>query len=172
MNTQLIAFVIGGASLALSGGLAAGEVYRDKAKVTNVQPIVEVVEIARPEERCWDERVRHPGRPRSYTGTIAGGIVGGVVGNQFGRGSGKDIMTVAGALLGGSIGHDVSRRRAASYVSTERRCEVVEQFDREEQVVGYHVTYRYKGNTFTTRTRHDPGKWLRVRVAVEPIERY
>ena len=54
----------------------------------------------------------------------------------------------------------------------ERRCEVVERYDREEQVVGYHVTYRYKGNTFTTRMQNDPGKWLPVRVSVEPVERY
>ena len=43
-----------------------------------------------------------------FVATLAqqGGIVGGVIGNQFGKGSGKTILTVAGALLGSSIGSD------------------------------------------------------------------
>lgn len=170
MKTQLLALVFGTAGLALAVTATADNAYYDKAKVTRVEPIVEVVEVSHPEERCWDERVSQAARPKSYTGTIAGGIVGGVVGNQFGHGTGKDLMTAAGAVLGASIGHDASARPTSRYVTTERRCEVVERVDREEQVVGYHVTYRYQGGTYTTRTRQDPGKWLRVRVAVEPAE--
>lgn len=145
--------------------------FSDRARVISSQPLYETVSVNRPEERCWNERVRHRGSAgsRSYTSTIAGAIVGGVVGNQFGKGSGKDAMTVAGALLGGSVGNDLgNRRQGREYVTSERRCELVDNYRQHEELVGYHVKYRYNGQVFHTRTAHDPGKFLNVHVSVAP----
>lgn len=41
--------------------------------------------------------------------TIAGTIIGGVIGRQFGKGDGRDAMTVIGAIAGGMIGGKVGR---------------------------------------------------------------
>lgn len=169
----------------LSAGASAAAAFYDKAKVIRSTPLYETVRVAKPEERCWDEKVYHTrdhrkhrriGGRDSYTPVIAGAIVGGVVGNQFGKGRGKDAMTVAGALLGAAVGSDLSRtsggRPHRSAYTLERRCETVDRYVEEERLVGYRVEYRYRGRTFTTRTRERPGKRLRVRVEVEPSVSY
>ncbi|MCU7921887.1 MAG: glycine zipper 2TM domain-containing protein [Candidatus Thiodiazotropha sp. (ex Dulcina madagascariensis)] len=149
--------------------------YRDTAKVIDVEPIYRSVEISYPEQECWDEEVSHY-RPdgRRYTGTVLGGIIGGVVANSIsrGRGRGRDAATLAGTLLGGAIGHDVSQqnRRGHYTTSVERRCEVTHHSRYEEQLVGYDVTYRYKGRVFTTRTKQHPGKRIPVAVNVRPVD--
>ncbi len=144
--------------------------YTDYARVVSATPIYETVEVAYPEEQCWDERVVHHRRARhSPVGTIAGGIVGGVIGNQFGRGRGKAAMTVAGTLLGAAIGHEASHRPGGRrYVTSERRCELVDRYTTEERLLGYRVEYRYKGETFVTRTDEHPGRRIPIVVSVEP----
>ena len=146
--------------------------YVDDARVIWARPIYETVEVARPVEECRTERVVHRGRrAHSYTGTIAGGIIGGVVGNQIGRGSGRTILTVAGGLLGASIGHDLSNRSVRRpRVTRKEVCEVVEHYEEREQIVGYRVKYRYNGQTFITRTQEHPGKRIRIRVKVKPVD--
>ncbi len=151
--------------------------YMDYAKVVDVEPIVRVVRISEPRRECWDEEVtryrRHTSRRSgSYTPLVLGGIVGGVVGNQFSKGKRRDALTVAGALLGASVGRDVYRRHRSvetPYVTTEHRCRVIDEYHEEERVEGYRVTYRYKGKTFVRRMDHDPGRRIRIRVAVTPV---
>lgn len=160
-------------TLGLIGATAtamADNSFNDQARVISSEPLYETVRVNQPLERCWNERVHHRSSPGSdsYTPTIAGAIVGGVVGNQFGKGSGKDAMTVAGALLGASVGNDLGKRPRRGYVTSERRCELVDNFSEHEELVGYRVKYRYNGKTFHTRTRHDPGRYLNVRVSVAP----
>jgi uncharacterized protein YcfJ len=151
------------------------ERFVDTARVVSATPIYETVRVSRPVKECWNERVVHRGvhRADSLTGTLAGGILGGVIGNQFGRGDGRTAMTVAGTLLGASIGNDISRHdRGRRYVTEERRCELRDRYEYEEQLVGYRVEYRYKGQTLVTRTREHPGRRIPVRVAVEAVETY
>jgi len=173
MNRTIIATAFGLISVAASATALArhGDSFYDTAKVVWAEPIYETVEISRPVEECWTERVAvgHP-RHGSYTGTIAGGIIGGVVGNQFGHGRGKTAMTVAGTLLGASIGHDLNHRNPrVQRIVEEERCELVERIDYEERLVGYRVKYRYKGETFFTRTDEHPGERIRIRVDVDPV---
>ena len=150
------------------------ERFQDTAKVIEAEPVYRTVEVSHPERHCWDEEVtRQQPKHHSYTGTILGGIIGGVVANKVssGRGRGKDVATVAGALLGSSIGHDISHKNSrGGYTTTslERRCEVTHHTTYEEKLVGYDVTYRYKGRLFTTRTQEHPGKRIPVVVNVRP----
>jgi len=152
------------------------EAYYAYAKVTDVQPVVRIVQVYTPQEICWDEQVRHTnhrrGRhPGSYTPVVLGGILGGVVGNQFGGGRGQDVMTVAGALLGASIGRDAAYRRQSRYgttYGTELRCEIEEVMHEEERIEGYQVSYEFQGRKFVTRTESDPGPEIRLRVQVDP----
>ena len=173
MNRMITAAVFGLITVTASATALArhGDGFYDTAKVVWADPIYETVQVSRPVEECWTEQVVVSDRRHgSYTGTIAGGIVGGVVGHQFGRGRGKTAMTVAGTLLGASIGHDLSHRPARAYrVVEEEHCELVEQVEYQEQLVGYRVKYRYKGETFFTRTDEHPGKRIRIRVDVDPV---
>ncbi|MCG8425778.1 MAG: glycine zipper 2TM domain-containing protein [Chromatiales bacterium] len=170
MKKTLLATSLG--LLVISGTAMAERSFHDRAKVLNVEPVYAVVQVNRPEERCWTETVRY--RERGYgrdsaTPTITGAIIGGVVGNQFGKGSGNKAMTAAGAILGASVGHDIGKRgHSDSYVTKERRCEVVDNYEEREELTGYRVKYRYAGKTFWTTTDEHPGKFLPVRVEVSP----
>lgn len=168
------------ASPAQAGGYAyskhnASHARYDYARVLSVKPIVRYVTVTTPVQECWEEMeyytVDH--RPRG-TGisTLFGAIVGGVVGHQFGGGSGKDIATVAGSVIGASVANEAARARAP-YSSTEhsrpvKRCETRHQTREEERIDGYRVVYAYHGQKYATRTPHDPGKRLRIRVDVRP----
>lgn len=146
--------------------------YRDYAKVLDVTPIYQTVEVSTPRRECWDEEVVHgrPGR-RSATPVIVGTIIGGVIGNQIGDGRGKKLATVAGSLLGASIGSDKAHANARhhTYTSVEQRCRVSTDYYTEERISGYHVKYRYHGRVYETRMDHEPGKRIPVAVAVTPL---
>lgn len=148
--------------------------FVDSAEVVSATPLYETVRIARPVEECWTERVvyREPAR-RSYGGALTGGIIGGVIGHQFGHGRGRRAMTLAGTLVGAAIGSENDRYRPAhAYSVRERRCEIIDQYETEERLIGYRVKYRINGQTFVTRTREHPGRRLAVRIAVEPVGDY
>ncbi|OOZ36216.1 hypothetical protein BOW51_08190 [Solemya velesiana gill symbiont] len=156
--------------MAVSMSSQADNSYTDRARVIKAKPIYETVRVNHPEEQCWNERVYHRGRSHSdsYTPSIAGAIIGGAIGNQFGKGTGKKVMTVAGAALGASVGNDLSKRHTRGYATTERRCEIVDHYTEQEELVGCKVKYKYNGKIFHTYTDHHPGKWIDVRVSVKP----
>jgi uncharacterized protein YcfJ len=148
----------------------------DYARVVQVDPIVREFAVEVPVRECWDEVVYHePRRRRGTAGaTIAGGLIGGLVGNQFGSGRGQDAATVVGGLLGATIANDVARENRRrddyrGYQETIRRCENTTELRYEERVEGYHVTYRYQGREYTTRTLEHPGERIALRVSVTPV---
>ncbi len=151
--------------------------FYGQAQVIDVEPIKRTVRISVPERECWEEEVRYPveyREGRNVAGKmILGGIVGGVIGHQIGRGGGKDAATLAGTLIGASIAHDAVEKsaRMVQYdrVGYEERCRVATTYRTEERIDGYHVTYRYQGETFQTRLPYDPGKRIQVRVKVSPV---
>ncbi|MES9962828.1 MAG: glycine zipper 2TM domain-containing protein [Candidatus Sedimenticola sp. 20ELBAFRAG] len=172
MKKTAALITIGLMSVSITG--YADNSFSDRARVLKAKPIYETVQVSQPEEQCWSERVYHRGerRSKSYTPSIAGAIIGGAIGNQFGKGTGKKIMTVAGAALGASVGNDISKKgHRRGYATTERRCEVVDRYTEQEELVGYKVKYKYNGKTFWTRTDNHPGKWLDVSVSVSPAYR-
>lgn len=146
--------------------------FYDSAKVTHVEPVYQIERINAPRRECYDEPVTHyRERNDSYTGLIAGGIVGGAIGNRFGHGRGRDIATIAGVALGASIGRDLSRDEEVAYTTTEQRCHEVDNYYEQRNIIGYDVSYRYKGHDYVTRTDRDPGRTIRVKVSVSPDER-
>jgi uncharacterized protein YcfJ len=154
----------------------------ESARVVGAEPVYRTVDYSVPVQECSlvDVEVRDESggwRYRSYTGPIVGAIIGGAIGNAVGHGkTNKKVGTAVGAILGGSIGHDITRRhrqarhqpRNASY-QTEEVCETVYETEERQELDGYDVTYRYAGQTHTTRMDNDPGKYLRVRVNVTPV---
>lgn len=141
------------------------------AKVTHVEPVYRYVRVATPHRECWREPVHsYQGGYQSYTGTIAGGIVGGVIGNQFGGGSGKTAMTVAGTLLGGSVGRDMTHRNSHRPQQSRETCRVTESYHEQRELDYYRVSYRYKGQLYSTHMDHHPGKHIPVDVHVTPSQ--
>lgn len=121
----------------------------------------------------------------SAGGAVVGGLIGGVIGNQLGRGHSSGSRagaTIAGAIIGSAVGNeargDVSRhrrqqptvRQGAPIYQTEEveRCKQVSESRLEQRIQHYDVTYRYKGRTFTTRTKRDPGRQIELQVSVKP----
>ncbi len=173
------------------------EGYREYARVVEVTPLYRTVERTVPRQECYEEleRVDHPGRGYGYPResnrssalpTVAGGIIGGVVGRQFGDGRGRDAMTVIGTIIGAAVASDAARRddyrdhydaqpdhRRTRYsrarYRTVERCDVAYETYYEQEPNGYLVTYEYEGRTFTTRTRHHPGRRIAVDVEVRPV---
>jgi uncharacterized protein YcfJ len=153
-----------------------GPVY-DYADVVSVRPIVRYVTVTTPVRECWQDTEYYTAdrRPAGSAGsTLVGAIVGGVVGHQFGSGRGNDAATVAGSLIGAAIGNDVARRRANGYEAVQysrpvTRCETHYSEQQEERIDGYEVLYRYKGQKYSTRMPHDPGRRIRVRVDIRPV---
>ena len=172
MKRLMTVLLFGSSTLAFSGIAMSGNAFIGQARVIEAQPEYETVEVANPVTECWTERVaRNDHRRGSYTAPLAGGILGGVIGNQFGGGRGKTALTVAGALLGASIGNDHNRGhyRGRQTVDSVRRCETVDRYEQQQQLVGYRVKYSYEGQTYYTRTTEYPGKFIPVRVKVSPV---
>ena len=182
----IIAGVVAGVSLPVAANKYQenhNSVY-DYAKVVDVQPLIETYKVNQPVEQCWDERVQRNryddrgrySRSNSNTPSILGAIIGGAIGNRFGHGDGRKIATVAGAVLGSSIGRDVKNSKrnqnhhnANIAYDTVQRCEFRDSYVTKEQVVGYDVTYKYRGNVFHTKMAQQPHDKIKVMITVNPV---
>lgn len=144
------------------------------AKVTDVDPIVEYIKVAKPHRECREQVVHVNGyKNRSATPALFGGIIGGAVGNHVGKGKGRQVATLAGALLGASIGNDIRQRnnyRTRGHNEVQTSCYTVNDYIQKRKVTGYNVSYRYHGQTYTTVMDHHPGKRIKVQVAVSPLD--
>lgn len=150
--------------------------FSDYARVTHVEPIYRTVQVSRPHEECREEEVYYPSGSRHGGGNtalsmIVGGALGGVLGHNISRHH-RDTGKIAGAVIGSAIGHEVAenkRGRQSYRHAYEERCRTVNEHYSEEKLEGYYVTYRYHGETLTTRMNRDPGDRLKVRVSVRPV---
>lgn len=146
---------------------ATAQAFETVADVVRVVPITETVN--HPTQQCWTEsrEVTHAA-PRDYSGAIIGTIAGGIIGSQIGKGRGKIVAGAVGAGIGAVTGDRLANRDVYAGTTTVpvQRCRTVDDF--ETHVTGYRVTYAYEGHRFTTRLPYDPGKHLRVSVAVTP----
>lgn len=144
--------------------------YYDQARVLRVEPITSTVQVAIPQQECYQQEVHRPVyTSRNNGGALVGGVVGGIIGHNVSHGRGG--FTVASAILGAAIGQSMTQDRGAYYdeVSYVDRCEVHTRYQTQQRLEGYNVTYRYKGQLYTTRMNYDPGQFIRVRVDVSPV---
>jgi len=160
--------------------------YYAKAKVVEVTPVYEYQRQAYTAHRCNLDHLHKPARlhKNKYSkhrrdndkvmATVVGAAIGGTVANQIFKHSDlRDIGTITGAFIGGAVANDIHHDRDShNYrVSTTKRhphkhCKV--KYKNVKVLDHYQVTYRYKGNYFTTATNTHPGKKLRIKVKVEP----
>lgn len=137
------------------------ESFYDYAKVKSVTPIVETIEHRTPTQCHYESKRRH----RSATPAILGSIIGAAIGNELGhKKSNKRVGAVAGGILGGAIGADIGRKHRAGGEYCDHY-----QVDYEEVVVGYDVSYRYRGQTYYTTTNEHPGRRIQIRLKFEPV---
>ncbi len=163
----------------------------DYARVLDVQPVTETVQIPEDRQVCRNEAVqRRVAENRSPGPAIFGAIIGGVIGNQLSRGHGHDYHggyrgyyryghrhsgrraagTLAGAAIGGMIGSSVqySEAPARYYNETVRVCGAETSYHNEERVVAWDVTWKYRGEVYHSRMDEPPGERIKVRVSVIP----
>ncbi|MFQ3363686.1 MAG: hypothetical protein ACI883_000655 [Candidatus Azotimanducaceae bacterium] len=146
-----------------------------RANVVSSSPVYETVVYEEPREVCRQERVAYQEPVReSKTAGVVGALIGGALGNAVGnKKSNKRVGAAVGGVLGYTIGRDIGRRhrenqRTAVTYRQQEVCEVVYEEREEQHLLGYDVRYVYAGQTYETRMDRDPGKSLRVRVAVNP----
>lgn len=122
--------------------------------------------VTTPQEKCEQvlvQRQEPVKDERRVAGTVLGGVAGGLLGNQIGGGSGKQAATVVGAAAGAYAGNQVQKNMQQGDVksTTETRCKTVNV--RSEKVMGYDVTYRFKGKQESVRMSYNPGKQIPVK---------
>jgi len=145
--------------------------FTDRARVTNVEPIVRYIKVSNPRRECYDEPVTYTrSHNNNSTGkTILGGILGAAIGNNIGHGKNRKKTAVAGAIIGATVANNTARNGHHNEVRYEQRCDVSYVSHTEERIDGYNVTYKYRGQKYTTRMPYRPGKRIKVRVNVEPV---
>ena len=152
----------------------------DYAKVVDVYPVTKQIKVSEPVHQCYDKKVWHEAPRRhhhSHKNEIVGALIGAAVGNRVGKRvggrNGRDIATAAGAVIGGVVGHDRSRKHnrhnSSGYYKVVQHCDTHNQVSYEQKIVAYKVTYKYRGQTYKTRTKFHPGDRLKVRVNVTPV---
>jgi uncharacterized protein YcfJ len=174
ISTLKVAALVAGLSV-FSTSAYADSSY-ERARVVSSIPVYQTVVYEDPREVCRHERVAHQeSAQRSKTPVIIGALVGGALGNAIGhKKSNKRVGTVVGGILGYSIAKDIGRHKRehdANQRVTFRQqefCNVYYDERKEQELLGYDVSYVYAGQTYNTRLDQDPGESLRVRVAVDP----
>lgn len=155
---------------------AQADTFFDNARVRSAEPQYENITV--PREECRNEWVNQPqpvynNRP-NYGGAVMGALVGGVVGNQVGRGhGGREASTALGAVVGALAGNSIANNNNGRYEPVQEaprqvtRCQAVNEV--QSRLTGYNVAYDYRGQTYTTLMRDNPGPFLQVRVSVDPV---
>jgi len=143
-----------------------GEAY---AEVLSSTPVYQQVSVAVPRQECYDQQVAYNDYRPSLGGTLIGGLAGGLLGHSIGGGSGKAWATGIGAVLGAGVGNNIANANyGGQRVGYQRQCNTVNDYQTQQQLAGYDVTYRYGGQVYRTHLPYDPGNQLRVRVNVAP----
>lgn len=90
--------------------------FVDRARVQDVQPQYQVVQV--PRQECSSQYVQDApqvvGGERGYGGAIIGGVAGGLLGNQIGSGGGRAAATILGAVGGAAVGQHLARNANGS----------------------------------------------------------
>ena len=94
-------------------------------------------------EVCQDRL--QPAGDGSATNELVGALFGGAIGNSFGKGDGKDAMTLFGALMGASIAHDEELKNNPG-TKTVTVCDVQTRYEESTSKVYSHSTITFSSN--------------------------
>ncbi len=162
-TTTRIPFAIRCGTAAVLVLASAGAMATEYGRVVSSVPVRAQVPV--PQTMCTDEQ-QLVQTPTSGAGALLGALIGGAVGNSMGAGMGRAAATGIGVVAGAAIGNNVETNgRPVSSVPV-RRCQTGTRY--ESRVVGYDVTYEYRGEHYTTRLNRDPGRRIALDVNVAP----
>ena len=113
-----------------------------QAKVTDTYKTI-IKQIPYRVEVCQD-RVQ-PAGDGSATNELVGALFGGAIGNSFGKGDGKDAMTLFGALMGASLAHDDELKNNPG-TRTVTVCDVQTRYEESTSKVYSHSTLSFRAN--------------------------
>jgi uncharacterized protein YcfJ len=141
-----------------------GHSYYDFASVRSVSPITQQIEHRVPYQ-CDHGNVNHQYERSSNTPMIIGTILGAAIGNELGH---KKINQKVGAIAGGILGASVAKDIYKDNPGSNHRCQNY-RIKYEERVVGYDVSYSYRGNIYHTTTREHPGRRIQIKLRFDPV---
>ena len=144
-----------GSTMAMLSQLSFAQT-QDVGQVLRTEPLIERVAVHN--QVC--DQAAPAAQQRGVGGAVLGGLAGAVVGSRFGKGHGREALTVAGAVGGASAG-DQSQNGSGAPQSV---CRQVTTY--QGQINGYRVAFRYAGRDYTQVLRRDPGPTVPVTVAV------
>lgn len=152
------------------GGYYAPPPGQAYAQVLSSTPVYREVSVAVPRQECYDQQVVYNDYRPNVGATLLGGLAGGLIGHSFGRGSGNAWATGIGAVVGAGVGNNIANANGygGQRVGYQRQCSTVNDYQSQQQLDGYDVSYRYGGQVYRTHLNYDPGPQLLVRVHVAP----
>ena len=128
-------------TVALSMSATAATSVQNGVVIDNYKTIIK--QIPYRVEVCQD-RVQ-PAGDGSATNELVGALFGGAIGNSFGKGDGKDAMTLFGALMGASIAHDEELKNNPG-TRTVTVCDVQTRYEESTSKVYSHSTLSFRAN--------------------------
>ena len=144
-----------GATMAVLSQLSFAQ-SQDVAQVLRSEAVMDRVAV---QSQVCDQVAPAP-QEKGIGGAVLGGLGGAVVGSRFGKGHGKDALTVAGAVGGAILGDRIQNGSGA----TQPACRQVTTY--QDRINGYRVTFRYAGRDYTQVLPNDPGPNVAVSVSV------
>jgi uncharacterized protein YcfJ len=124
------------------GAYANTIVGHDRARIINVEPITKQSYSYVPRQSCTQVERRSGADP------VIGAIVGGAIGRNVAKD--RDAGTVVGAIAGAVIADNNSSTRVYE------ECQTYRDKVYTEKIVGYNVTFDYRGQVRTTRFSRPP----------------
>ena len=128
-------------TVALSMSATAATSVQNGVVIDNYKTIIK--QIPYRVEVCQD-RVQ-PAGDGSATNELVGALFGGAIGNSFGKGDGKDAMTLFGALMGASLAHDDELKNNPG-TKTVTVCDVQTRYEESTSKVYSHSTLSFRAN--------------------------
>ena len=128
-------------TVALSMSATAATSVQNGVVIDNYKTIIK--QIPYRVEVCQD-RVQ-PAGDGSATNELVGALFGGAIGNSFGKGDGKDAMTLFGALMGASIAHDEELKNNPG-TKTVTVCDVQTRYEESTSKAYSHSTITFSSN--------------------------
>jgi len=121
--------------------------------------------------RVRDIEVYRSGRSGGPAGAIIGGAIGAHVGSNAGHSTESAVVgAIAGGVIGSVIGNEIDRDHGTVHYRVERDCDTRYRHEQRE-LIGYDVRYRYNGREFSLQTQQHPGRYVQLKVEVQPTVR-
>jgi uncharacterized protein YcfJ len=128
----------------------------ERARVTDVQPIIENRVVTTVQPLCHNVPVHQPVYDQG--GAVLGGIIGGVIGNEVFRNGNRSVGTGIGVLIGSQVGGN----NGSAVVGYRQHC--TESYSNQliPTTIGYRVSYLLDGVVHVTNMSYNPGHYVTV----------